>query len=163
MSALRPFLLLPLLLTALGCGPVLLPEDARVRETIALQHAGVWSEGDLELVDTLFTADVLVRLPGGEEIEGRAALKDFVVAHRSAFPDWSETVDTVIVEGDRAASRWTSTGTHEGEFMGIPATGRRVEIREAAIFRLRDGRIAEYHAFPDVPALLAQLSDAADD
>ena len=79
--------------------------------------------------------------------------------HRAAFPDWTETVGTLIVEGDRAATRWTSTGTHEGAFNGLTATGRRIEITEAAVFHLENGRIARYHAYPDVPALMAQLTD----
>jgi steroid delta-isomerase-like uncharacterized protein len=158
MRSIRTALLLVLGLAALGCGPVLLPEDARVRETIGLQHTLLWSRGDVGLVDELFTEDVVAVFPGPTVVEGREALKAFVQDHRAAFPDWTESVESIVIEGDRAASRWTSTGTHEGRFMGIPATGRRVEIDEAAFYRLRDGRIAEYHAFPDTMALRAQLT-----
>ena len=66
----------------------------------------------------------------------------------------------MIVEGDRVATRFTSRATHRGEFMGIPATGRRIEIGEVAIFRMRDGRIAEQWAYPDTATLQQQLTGA---
>lgn len=151
-----------LLLACLGltgaCGPVLLPEDARVREVIGLQHARVWSAGDVALVDELYTEDFVGHFPGATRIEGRDALKTFILEHREAFPDWRESVQMLIVEGDRAASRFVSTGTHEGEFMGVPASGRSVRLDEAAWFRMRDGRIAEQWAFVDVSSMAQQLS-----
>lgn len=152
-------LLACLLLTG-ACGPVLLPEDARVREVIGLQHAKLWSEGEVALVDELYTADFVGHFPGATRIEGRDALKAFVREHRAAFPDWQESVQMLVVEGDRAASRFVGTGTQRGDFMGVPATGRSVSINQGAWFRMRDGRIAEQWVFVDVGALIRQLSGA---
>lgn len=151
-----PCLLVLLALLVGACGPVLLPEDARIRQVVGEQHADVWSKGDVELIDQLYTEDYVGHFPG-TRVEGRAALKAFVLAHRQAFPDWTETVQSVLVDGEQAATRFVSTGTQRGEFMGIPATGRSVRIEEASLLRFENGRIAEQWAFPDVTALTAQL------
>jgi predicted ester cyclase len=67
-------------------------------------------------------------------------------------------VEDLLVEGNRVATLFTSTGTHRGAFLGIPATGRRVRIGEASVFHLEGGRIAEQWAYSDVGALEQQLS-----
>lgn len=77
--------------------------------------------------------------------------------HRISFPDWNEKVDDVIAEGDRVVVRFTSTGTHLGEFEGIAPTGKKVRIQEVAIFRLADGKIVEQWGVPDLHGLLQQL------
>ena len=76
---------------------------------------------------------------------------------KSAFPDVRMTVRDVIVDGDRAAWRWTFSGTHQGEFAGIPATGRPIEYDGVSIERIRDGKIVERWDFPDLLTALRQL------
>jgi steroid delta-isomerase-like uncharacterized protein len=153
-------LVLSLLLaaTAASCGPVV-PEDARAREVVGRQHREIWSAGDFSGLEELYAPDYVGHFPG-TRVEGREALRAFVTAHRDAFPDWTETVEDLIVEGNRVATRFTSTGTQRGAFLGVPATGRRVEIGEASVFHLEGGRIVEQWAYPDVSALQQQLSAA---
>jgi steroid delta-isomerase-like uncharacterized protein len=76
---------------------------------------------------------------------------------KTAFPDMKMTIRDLIVDGDRAVWRWTFTGTHRGEFAGIPATGRPVEYEGVSIERVRDGRIAERWDFPDLLTAMRQL------
>jgi steroid delta-isomerase-like uncharacterized protein len=76
---------------------------------------------------------------------------------RSAFPDMNVRVDEVIADGDRVATRGRMTGTHQGEFMGIPASGRSVDIGYIDIWRAEDGKLAENWVEMDRVGLLQQI------
>jgi predicted ester cyclase len=75
----------------------------------------------------------------------------------SAFPDSQVTIDDMIAEGDRVATKKTFTGTHTGEFMGIAPTGNRVTLQYVDILRLRDGRIIEHWLSMDQLSFMQQL------
>ena len=66
-------------------------------------------------------------------------------------------VEDLIGEGDRVVARVTTSGTHGGEFMGSPATGKRISVQEVDIFRIEDGRIAEGWTAVDFFGMLTQL------
>jgi steroid delta-isomerase-like uncharacterized protein len=83
----------------------------------------------------------------------RAAL----VAIRQGFPDIHVTIEDIVAEGERVVVRNTWRGTHRGEFNGIPATGRPVEITGIVIWRIAEGQIAERWACIDTLGLLRQL------
>ena len=70
--------------------------------------------------------------------------KIYLGAFLNAFPDCRFTVDDMIAEGDQVVTKKTFTGTHEGEFAGIPPTGKRVTLQFVDIMRVRDGRIVEH-------------------
>jgi predicted ester cyclase len=76
---------------------------------------------------------------------------------RAAFPDFRATILDQIAEGDRVVTRKVFTGTHSGDFQGIPPTGREVEIHVIDIVRVADGRIVEHWNCVDRLGLLAQL------
>ena len=138
---------------------------AQNKDVVLRQHALVWSQGDLSVVDGLYTSDFVCHFLVGPEWRGRQGVRDQVTAHRTAFPDWREEVEDIVAENDRVVTRFRSSGTHRGEFAGLPPTGRRVEISEVAIYRLVDGQIAEQWGFPDITGLLSQLqgpSEAAE-
>ena len=82
---------------------------------------------------------------------------DYVRLIRRGFPDFSNHVEETITQGDRTFARLTYRGTHRGEVLGVPATGRRVEYAGAAVFRFRDNRIAETWVLGDVWGLVRQL------
>jgi steroid delta-isomerase-like uncharacterized protein len=127
----------------------------------AVLRAGeeLWSNGDLAVVDELYTADYVCHFPVGPEWRGREGIREQVRSHRTSFPDWCEQADDIVAEGDRVAIRFTSTGTHLGEFAGIPPTGKKVSIQEIAIHRMVDGMIAEQWGMPDQLGLMRQLGD----
>jgi C-1 hydroxylase len=75
----------------------------------------------------------------------------------SAFPDASVSVEDLIAEGDRVVARVTSSGTHGGEFMGSPATGKRISVQEVDIFRIENDKIAEAWSAVDFFGMLTQL------
>jgi steroid delta-isomerase-like uncharacterized protein len=78
-------------------------------------------------------------------------------AYFTAFPDLDLTIQDEISNGDRVAVRWTWTATHQGDFMGIPATGKRVSTSGMGMYRVVDGQIAEEWVVEDVAAVLQQL------
>jgi predicted ester cyclase len=87
------------------------------------------------------------------------AHKGLVMMFRAAFPDWVERVEDVIAEADRVVVRVTGRGTHDGEFQGVPPTGRQVAATGVGIARMEGGRIAEAWAAYDALGLMAQLGD----
>ena len=76
-----------------------------------------------------------------------------------AFPDLHIALEDVIAEGDRVFVRSTMTGTHDGEYKGIPPTGRHVAAQCAEIFRLADGMFVGYWCLTDVAGLMRQLTE----
>jgi steroid delta-isomerase-like uncharacterized protein len=83
--------------------------------------------------------------------------KIFLTAFANAFPDSQIAVDDMIAERDRVVTKKTMTGTHTGEFNGIPPTGKRVEIQYVDILRLRDGQIIEHWLSMDQLSFMQQL------
>ena len=86
--------------------------------------------------------------------------KIFLSAFLNAFPDSRFTIDDMIAEGDRVATKKTFTGTHTADFGEIPATGRRVTLQYVDIMRLRNGRIVEHWLSMDQLSFLQQLGVA---
>jgi len=83
--------------------------------------------------------------------------KQFWATFSTAFPDISFTMEHLIAEGDKVAFRETWTGTHKGEFMGIPPTGKKVEMINTCIIRIADGKYAESWCTLDELRLSQQL------
>ena len=94
---------------------------------------------------------------GMEEITGRDQMMAFFDATFSAFPDWHEEIELMVAEGDKVAYITTGTGTHEGAFGDIPATGKRVRIVNFIVHRIEDGKIAETWTGWDNLAFLMQV------
>ena len=88
---------------------------------------------------------------------GRAGLADVLRMMFAGFPDLRWTVQDTLVEGDRVMAFSTWTGTHDGEFLGIPATGRTVTVEAWTIDRFRDGIFVQSRILMDVAGLLGQL------
>jgi steroid delta-isomerase-like uncharacterized protein len=94
-------------------------------------------------------------LPG--QGPGRAGLADVLAGMFAAFPDLRWTLHDTISEGDRIMTFSTWTGTHRGEFMGIPPTGRSVTVEAWTKDRYRDGQLVESRIIMDVAGMLMQL------
>jgi len=89
---------------------------------------------------------------------GREGLKVFVSAFHAAFPDGHLSIDQMIAEGETVATRLTFRGTHTGDFMGIPATGKQVAVPALDMARYADGKLVEHWGGPDQMSLMQQLS-----
>ena len=119
----------------------------------------LWSRGKIELIDELFAPDYRDRsagLPPGVAPD-REGQKQFVQAFRGAFPDMVGTVEDEIAAGDKVVIRWTAEATHQGEFFGIPATGKRIAISGTSIYRIAGGQVAEEWTQADMLGLMTQL------
>lgn len=117
--------------------------------------AEVWNEGNEAAIDAYLAEDTTGNDP--DFGTGRDAFRDQWARWRAAFPDLRFAVEDVVAEGDKVVSRWTLTGTHRGEFMGIPATGRRVEVTGMSLDLIRDGRIVSGFDSWDALGLRQQL------
>lgn len=135
---------------------------AESRNKAALQtFVDATNSGDAEriatTVDEVFSPDLQFSPPLPLEVTGTAAVKEVFSTLLRAYPDLHIAVDDLIEEGDKVVALQTVTGTHLGEFMGLPPTGRSVAYEEVFIFRYADGRIAETWGIVDVPAVMRQL------
>ncbi len=117
----------------------------------------LFSQGDLAVADEILATDLIHHTPE-THVEGSEGAKQFVLALRRAFPDLSATVEDQIAEGDKVAQRIRWSGTHEGEFFGVPPTGKRVTAELMEIHRIGpDGKITEHWSASDELGLLRQL------
>jgi steroid delta-isomerase-like uncharacterized protein len=120
-----------------------------------------WNGGNLDLLDELFAQDYVGHdAPRVEPVQGREGMKDFLRMYHHAFSDAEITLDDVIVSGDKIVTRWTGRGTHDGDLMGIPPTGKSVTFTGIRIFRVANGQIAEGWVDWDTFGLMRQLGRA---
>ncbi|MGW4911864.1 ester cyclase [Streptomyces sp. NPDC004270] len=123
-------------------------------------HSAV-NSGDPDIVskaiDEFVAPDVLFEAPVPMGATGPAALKRVWEVLLRAFPDIHVAVEETITEGDKVVSRNTVTGTHRGDYRGLPPTGKTVTYSEIFVFRFADGRIAEIRGVVDVLTMLRQL------
>jgi steroid delta-isomerase-like uncharacterized protein len=119
------------------------------------------NSGDIELIsnmiDEVVEPDVQIRTPLPIEATGAQALKQVWATLLRAYPDLHITAEDLIAEGDKLVCRNVVTGTHHGEYMGIPPTGKSVTYNEIIIFRFEGGRIAETWGVVDVLSQMKQL------
>lgn len=110
-------------------------------------------ERDSSACERLLTVDFV----HNDEPRGRAGQRQAVDYFLAAFPDLGHEIELIIGEDDLVAAHQRWSGTHGGEFLGIEASGRRVEFTSTAVLRVRDGLIAEAWDEMDSGAILAQL------
>ncbi|MBX3024109.1 SgcJ/EcaC family oxidoreductase [bacterium] len=136
--------------------------DDHRRRALAVNDAtyAAWNAHDPDAVAAVFAEDAVVREVGtGQEARGRAAVRARAAALLTAFPDLTLERVELLIDGDRHADRWVLRGTHRGELLGIPPTGRRVRIDGATFTRLgADGLVVEDLHFADTLGLMAQLT-----
>ena len=116
-----------------------------------------WGKGDEATFDQTVAADATDHNPAPGQPEGVVGFKQAMQYPRSAFPDMTTTIDDIFSAGDRVAARWTSRGTHRGDFMGAAATGNAVTMSGIDIHRVENGRIAELWHQVDTLGMLQQV------
>ena len=111
----------------------------------------LWNHtGDLDAADELFAAD-------------QAEAAKHQAAHfRRGFPDVVSTIEDIIAEGDKVVARFRSRATHQGEYMGTPASGKEVQLTGISIYRIEEGKIAEEWSVEDEYGLMAQIGAVAE-
>jgi steroid delta-isomerase-like uncharacterized protein len=138
--------------------------SAKENESIVRRiYEDLWNERRLDVANEVIAEDAtnydtgLVPMPFGPE-----EMKGTVRMITASFPDHRHEVEEVIVEGDTVVLRCPLTGTHEGPFMGIPPTGRTIEVTEIHIYRLEDGKAVEHRVGRDDLGAMRQLGVIAD-
>lgn len=127
------------------------------RAVIRRAYEELWNERNVDVVDELVAEDFLNHAAPPGRQRGRQGLKDVVRMFEGAFPDFRYEVEDVISEGEKIAVRDAFTGTHQGDFMGIPATGNRVTMEAIHIYRFNEGRLAEHWVARDDLGMMRQL------
>jgi predicted ester cyclase len=108
-------------------------------------------------IDEFVAPDAVIRTPLPIDATGADALKQIWAMLLSIYPDIHLTVEDLIAEGDKVVGRTTVTGTHQGEFMGVAATGNSVTYNEMFMFRFAAGRVVETWGVVDVYAQMKQI------
>ena len=119
----------------------------------------ITSQGKLELIDEIFAPDFLDHafVPAFGLSPGREGIRQFIMMLRAGFPDIDVKVQDSVAEGDKVVVRNLATGTHTGEFMGIPPTGKQATWTEIHIARIENGQMAEHWANVDQLGIMRQL------
>jgi len=131
--------------------------DLEANRQLVRKYHEVWSNGQLNVIDTIMSPEFVCHFIAGLEWKGIEGAKSSISNHKKSFPDWTEEIVDMIAEGDRVVTRYKSTGTHQGAFNGIDSTGNKVTIYETSIYRIADGKIVEQWGFPDELSLRNQL------
>lgn len=115
----------------------------------------VWSNGSVAAISAFVADDFVAH--GTMPLHGPQEVQQFLQVLHTAFPDYAETIEDQVAEGDRVVTRWTGHGTHQGAFMGVAATGRPVTITAIVIDRVASGKVVEEWEVVDLLGLLQQL------
>jgi steroid delta-isomerase-like uncharacterized protein len=117
----------------------------------------VITQGKIDSAAQYVWEDVVEQVPLPGQGPGLDGLKDILRAMRAGFPDIVFSIQEQITEGDKVASRFEWTGTHKGEFLGVAATDRAVQVWGVVIDRLENGRIKDTRIIMDSLGLMTQL------
>ena len=121
-----------------------------------------FSTGDVEILDGVVAEDFVdhMALPGTSP--GLDGLKEAITIFRTGLPDMHIDVQAVVVEGDLVAVRQVTTGTHEGNFLGVPASGTKVRFPAFDMYRMANGIIVESWHVEDLLSVLEQIGASAE-
>jgi steroid delta-isomerase-like uncharacterized protein len=122
----------------------------------------VVDEGKLDLLDEVIAPGYVEHSPDPGQPPGRDGLRQGLQTLLRAFPDFRSSIQEIVAEGEKVAYFAVSRATHQGEFHGIAATGRTIEIEEMHVVRVVDGKIAEHRALYDTLGMLRQLGALPD-
>lgn len=121
----------------------------------------VFRRQHVDAIDDLLTDDFVEHVPAPGQATDRAGSKSFIAHMLQAFPDLDFEIENEIAEGDTIAVVGRMMGTHSGEFLGVPASGRRVDVTVMDTSRVRDGKFCDHWGLVDVPTLMEQVGMAA--
>jgi steroid delta-isomerase-like uncharacterized protein len=113
------------------------------------------NEGKIDVLDTAYAADIVLHTT--PEIKGVAKAKAYYANFVTGFSNRQFIVKDMFAQGDKVTKYWEFKGTHTGDFMGIPATGKTIDIEGCTIARMVNGKIVEERDFMDNMSFLKQL------
>lgn len=123
-----------------------------------LLYDEILNKGNLDAFEELCAPNFVKHAIPPSPDYGIEGSKQSVLMLRKALPDIKYTVDDMIEDGDKLVARWSAKGTHKGEFMGIPPTGKQVTFSGIEIIRVEDGKAVEEWEELDRAGLMQQLT-----
>jgi steroid delta-isomerase-like uncharacterized protein len=126
---------------------------------ISRRVADAFSSGNVDVIDELMAEDIVNKDPSlpPEIPPGREGIKILAQGYANAFPDMNYQIEDQIAEGDKVVTVWSASGTHQGELLGIPPTGKQTKTSGITVDRIKDGKIVETLTHWDNLGLLQQL------
>jgi steroid delta-isomerase-like uncharacterized protein len=132
--------------------------SAEANKALVRRYYGeLWNRWNLELADVIIAADLTFRGSLAVTVQGRDGFKEYMALVRGAFPDFHNTIEELVAEGDRVVARLRYRGTHQGDLFGLAPTGKKVSYAGTAFFRIHNGMIADGWVLGDTLCLLRQL------
>lgn len=131
--------------------------STELNKTVIRKFEELINSKNLDTALSLFTSDFVDHTPNVGLPPGVEGVRAFFTMQLAAFPDSRSTSLDMIAEGDKVVHRMRTEGTHQGEFLGIPATGKRVMMTYIDIWRIADGKIAEHWVEADMMGMMQQL------
>ena len=128
-------------------------------KAVAMRFYDAWNARDLDAFDEIVAPEAEDHDPQNpfREMRGPAGARRAAEMYHSAYSDGRFNVHEQLADGDFVVTRWTGAGTHDGELMGMPPTGKWVEIDGITIDRIADGKIAESWTCFDTLGMMQQL------
>lgn len=118
----------------------------------------IWNRGNYTLLDEFVARDIVIHGSApDQDTLGADGVKAYYGMLRGAFPDLHFEIEDQVAAGDRVVTRWTARGTHQGEFLGIPPTGKPIVMSGIYIDRLAGGKVVECWPQADQLSVLQQL------
>jgi steroid delta-isomerase-like uncharacterized protein len=119
----------------------------------------MWNQWDKSAFEEILTSDITFRGSLGQVKRGYEGLAEYMDFIHTAFPDFTNRIEEMISEGDKAFARLTYTGTHEGEIFGVAPTHKEVKYAGAAVFCFDGEKIRGVWVLGDIYGLLCQLNE----
>ena len=119
----------------------------------------IWNTGDINLVSEVYSENIIVNWARGWGLpsKGLKEVEQTILKTRSVFHNWNEEILDLVVDDDKVTSRYVSTGVHKEEYLGVPASGKNIEIEEISIYLIRDNKVLEQWCLGDDLHLLSQI------
>ncbi len=135
-----------------------MPEDIKRLVDSVIQ---LWNTGSPEVARELYSDEARRFDPNQPDpARGSQEIASYVAEVRSGYPDFELQINDKVFEDNRLVTHWTCTGTHKGDFQGIPATEKRINISGLALARIEHGKVTEERVYFDRLAMLEQLGVA---
>ena len=125
-------------------------------KAVVRKYYELLDKGDMGGMMGLFSDTIAWRFTGMGELD-KKGLEGLIQGFGGAFPDMCHTIDLVVAEGDVVATSLTFAGTHNGELMGIPPSGKKVEVRGMNMHRIAGGKIVDAETVVNMMALMQQI------
>ena len=119
----------------------------------------IWNSGEVKKIPKVYSHQCLIHWPKswGHKARGHQGVLDSILHTREVFPDWHEEILDMIVTEEIVVSRYLSSGTHQGEYLGFGRTGRKISFEEISIYRIEDNLVSEQWCLGDDIHCISQL------